>query len=76
MVHAYIMVKAGSGLAETLSETIRDLDHVVAVNIVAGEYDLIVEADSGEVYEIISSVATRIRGFEETEDTKTYICLE
>ena len=70
------MVKAGTGQAETLLTRIRELDHVADANIVAGDFDVIVEAGAEEVYDIINSVATEIRSFDEVSDTKTYICLE
>lgn len=76
MVRAFVMVKAGTGHAETLLETIRDLDHVVEANIVAGEFDIIVEAEAKEVYDVINSVATKIRTIGDVHDTKTYVCLE
>ena len=76
MVRAFIMVKVGTGQAETLLTRIRELDHVADSNIVAGDFDIIVEAGAEEVYDIINSVATEIRSFDEVSDTKTYICLE
>lgn len=76
MVQAFIMVKAATGDAEALSETLKDVEYVVTVNVVAGDFDLIIEADSEEVYDIINSVSTQIRELEAIEDTKTYICLE
>ena len=76
MVRAFIMVKAGTGQAETLLTRIRELDHVADSNIVAGDFYVIVEAGAEEVYDIINSVATEIRSFDEVSDTKTYICLE
>ncbi len=76
MVHAFIMVKASTGGAEALSERIGALEHVTDVKVVAGDFDLIIETEADEMYEIINSVATKIRGFDEIEDTKTYVCLE
>ncbi|TKR26308.1 Lrp/AsnC ligand binding domain-containing protein [Natronomonas salsuginis] len=76
MLRAFIMVKAGTGHAEALADRLGELDHVTIANVVAGNFDVIVEAEAEEVYDIIHSVATRIRGFEDVEDTKTYICLE
>jgi DNA-binding Lrp family transcriptional regulator len=76
MVRAFIMVQAETGAAETLAETLGDIDNVVTANVVAGDFDVIVESEADEVYDVINSVATRIRGFENVEDTKTYICLE
>ncbi len=76
MVHAFIMAKATTGGAEALSETLSGIEYVTDVNVVAGDFDFIVEADAEEMYDIINSVATEIRGLEEIEDTKTYVCLE
>ncbi len=76
MVRAFIMVKSTTGRAEALSKTLGNLDHVTAVNVVAGDFDIIVETEADEVYDIINSVAARIRDLDEIKDTKTYICLE
>jgi DNA-binding Lrp family transcriptional regulator len=76
MVRAFIMVKAGAGHAESLLETIRSLERVVEAHIVAGDFDIIVEAEGEEVYDVISSVATEIRSTKDVADTKTYVCLE
>ncbi|MCQ4332688.1 Lrp/AsnC ligand binding domain-containing protein [Natronomonas sp. F2-12] len=76
MVRAFIMVKAATGETKTLSETLGGVDHVTEANVVAGDFDVIVEAEAGEVYEIIDSVSARIRELESIVDTKTYICLE
>lgn len=76
MVCAFIMVKAATGNADSLARRLGGVDHVNAANVVAGDFDVIVEAESTEVYDIINSVATRVRGFDDVEDTKTYMCLE
>lgn len=76
MVSAFIMVKADTGDAQSLVEALGDLEHVAVAHVVAGDFDVIVEAEAAEVYDIIRSVATRIRSFEGVEDTKTYVCLD
>lgn len=76
MVRAFIMVQVGTGQAEAVGDRLGTLDHVDVANVVAGDYDVIVEAESAEIDDIIRSVATRIRGFENVDDTKTYVCLE
>ncbi len=76
MVQAFIMIEADTGRAEALLETIRDIGGVAEANIVAGDYDVIVEAEAAEVYEIIDAVATEVRSLEDVVDTKTYVCLE
>lgn len=76
MVRAFIMVQAGTGHAEALTGRLRGIDPVEDANVVAGDYDVIVEAEAEEMYDVINSVATRVRSFEDVEDTKTYVCLE
>ena len=75
MVRAFIIVEAGMGQAEALLERIRTLEHVADANIVAGDVDIIVEAEAEEVYDVINSAATEIRSFDDVNDTKTYVCL-
>lgn len=76
MVRAFIMVKAGSGHAESLLGTVRGLRHVADANVVAGDFDVIVEAEAEEVYDVINGVATKVRELDNVDDTKTYVCLE
>jgi len=76
MVRAFIMVEAGTGHAESLQETIRGFDYVADSNVVAGDFDVIVEAEAEEVYDVINAVATEIRSLDDVSDTKTYVCLE
>ena len=76
MVQAFIMITADTGRAEALQETVRELGGVAEANIVAGDYDVIIEAEAEEVYDVIDAVATEVRSLEDVVDTKTYICLE
>ena len=76
MAQAFIVIEADTGRAEALQETVRGLGGVAEANIVAGDYDVIVEAEAEEVYDIIDAVATEVRSLEDVVDTKTYICLE
>jgi len=76
MVRAFIMVKTAAGKSEELLARIGDLDGVEEAHIVAGQYDVIVEAVGEEVYDLMHNVATRLRDIEGVTDTKTYICLD
>jgi DNA-binding Lrp family transcriptional regulator len=76
MVRAFIMVKTAAGKSEELLARIGDLDGVEEAHIVAGQYDIIVEAVGEEVYDLMHGVATRLRDVEGVTDTKTYICLD
>jgi DNA-binding Lrp family transcriptional regulator len=75
MVKAFIMVKTAAGKSEELVATIQDITGVDEAHIVAGQYDIIVEASSEEVYDLMHSVATELRAIDGVADTKTYICL-
>jgi DNA-binding Lrp family transcriptional regulator len=76
MVHAFVMVKTGVGASESLIGTVRELSSVTDAHIVAGDFDLIVEVDVPEVYEVLHTAAREIQALEGVEETKTYISLE
>ncbi|QPV64326.1 Lrp/AsnC ligand binding domain-containing protein [Halosimplex litoreum] len=76
MVRAFIMVKTAAGKSEQLLDSIRGIDGVEEAHIVAGQYDIIVEATGEEVYDLMHGVATRLRDLGGVADTKTYICLD
>lgn len=76
MVTAFIMIKTAAGKSEGLLAEIREHDGVKDAHIVAGQYDIIAEAVGDEVYDVMHTVATRIRDLDGVEDTRTYICLE
>ncbi|MFB6188700.1 MAG: Lrp/AsnC family transcriptional regulator [Halapricum sp.] len=76
MVRAFIMVKTAAGKSEDLLASIRATESVEEAHIVAGKYDIIVEAVGTEVYDVMQSVASGIRNMDGVADTRTYICLE
>jgi DNA-binding Lrp family transcriptional regulator len=76
MVRAFIMVKTAAGKSADLQNRVREMDAVLDANVVAGQYDIIVEAEAEEVYDVIHTVATEITEFDGVVDTRTYICLE
>lgn len=76
MVRAFIMIKAVAGKAEQLLGDIRNAIGVEEAHVIAGQYDLIVEAQRDSVYQIMESVASGIRDLDGVADTRTYICLE
>ena len=76
MVRAFIMVKTSAGKSADLQAAIADVPGVVEAHVVAGQYDIIVEAEGEEVYTVIHTVATEVRDLEGVTDTRTYICLE
>ncbi|MFC4436613.1 MULTISPECIES: Lrp/AsnC family transcriptional regulator [Natrialbaceae] len=76
MVHAFIMVKTAAGKSEGLLASIREIEPVVEAHIVAGNYDIIAEVDTEEVYEVLKAVSTDMQSLDGVTDTKTYIAMD
>jgi len=76
MVHAFVMVITDVAASESLLGIIRDLSAVAEAHIVAGEYDLIVEISTDQVYEILQATTSEIQSLDGVLETKTYISLE
>lgn len=76
MVRAFIMVKTTAGESASTCDRIREMEAVLEAHVVAGQYDIIVEAEGDEVYQVIHAVATDLTELEGVVDTRTYICLE
>ena len=76
MVHAFIMVKTAAGRSGELLESIRKLDRIAEAHVVAGDYDIVVEADADEVYDVLHASSSEISGMEGVADTKTYMALD
>lgn len=76
MVHAFIMVKTAAGRSEELLDSVRGLDRVSEAHVVAGDFDIIAEADADEVYDVLHAASSDISGMDGVADTKTYMALD
>ncbi|MFC4357603.1 Lrp/AsnC ligand binding domain-containing protein [Halobium salinum] len=76
MVHAFIMVKTAAGESERLVEAIREVGEVAEAHIVAGAWDIIVEVDAEEVYNVLKVASSEVQGLQGVNDTKTYIAMD
>lgn len=76
MVHAFVMVKTGAGRSEEMVEATRELETITEAHIVAGNYDIIAEVETDEVYEVLQAASSGIQGLDGIADTKTYISLD
>lgn len=76
MVHAFVMVKTAAGKSEDLLSAIKERRGVSEAHIVAGNYDIIVEMDTDEVYDILHVVSSDIQSLNGVADTKTYISMD
>lgn len=76
MVRAFIMTKVEAGHAEDVLAEVQGFGRITEAHVVAGDYDLVVEAEGEEVYDVLHSASNAIRGLANVVDTKTYVALE
>jgi DNA-binding Lrp family transcriptional regulator len=76
MVTAYVMVKANTGDADRLRESIADLEGVDSVHIVAGDVDLIARLDVASTEAVKDVVAGGVQSIEGVESTETYLAMD
>ena len=76
MVYAFVMVKTDSGTSEEVVGSIREIGAQIRdANVVAGDFDVIVEVETEEVYDVLETVSGNIGGMEGVLDTKTYVSI-
>ncbi|EJN58588.1 Lrp/AsnC ligand binding domain-containing protein [Halogranum rubrum] len=76
MVHSFIMVKTAAGESERLVDAIRGLTQISEAHIVAGDWDIIAELDTDEVYDVLKTSSSDVQGLKGVDDAKTYISLD
>ena len=76
MVHAFVMVKTATGRSEELLDSVRGLDDVTEAHVVAGDFDIIAEAEADEVYDVLHAASSDISGMDGIADTKTYMAID
>lgn len=75
MVDAVIMARTEAGTAIDLLPSIEALEGVVEAHVVAGDYDVVVEAAGEDPSEILQKVASGLRGLEGITETRTYVAI-
>lgn len=76
MVHAIVLVDTAVGVAEELLPMVREAEGVSEAHVVAGDFDMVVEVDGPEVYDVLSTVTRKIRPLDGVGTTRTYVCIE
>lgn len=76
MVYAFVLLKTGAGTSPEVTTSLLELDGVLEAHVVAGTYDVIVEVEAEEVYDILDLVSNTIQSIDGVLDSKTYITLE
>lgn len=76
MVHAVVMVETGTAKSTEILDDITALSGVLEAHVVAGDYDVIVEVEADEVYEVLETASTDIQSIDGVSDTRTYVSLD
>ncbi|MFC7215090.1 Lrp/AsnC family transcriptional regulator [Saliphagus sp. GCM10025334] len=76
MVTAFIMIKANTGEADRLRDSVEAIEGVESAHIVAGDVDIIAKARVETPAAVKDISATRIQGIQGVEDTQTYIAMD
>jgi len=76
MVSAYVMVKAHTGEADRLKNSIEAIDGVASAHVVAGDVDLIAKVDVPTPADVKEIAATGIQEIDGIEDTQTYVAMD
>ncbi|WP_306056230.1 Lrp/AsnC family transcriptional regulator [Natronococcus wangiae] len=76
MVTAFVMIKANTGEADRLRNTVESIEGVESAHIVAGDVDIIAKATVEAPAAVKNIAATEIQGINGVEDTQTYIAMD
>ena len=76
MVTAYVMVKAHTGEADRLKNSIEAIDGVASAHVVAGDVDLIAKVDVPAPADVKEIAAGEIQEIDGIEDTQTYVAMD
>ncbi|WP_265110148.1 Lrp/AsnC family transcriptional regulator [Halosolutus halophilus] len=76
MVTAFVMIKANTGEADRLRDSVESIEGVQSAHIVAGDVDIIAKAQVETPAAVKEIAATQIQGISGIEDTQTYIAMD
>ena len=75
MVRAFILMIVKPGSEIKLSDKIKKMKNVVDVDVVCGEYDLIVRVKASSMSEL-QNIARKLRTLRDVEQTSTMVALK
>ncbi|MFB6113418.1 MAG: Lrp/AsnC family transcriptional regulator [Halodesulfurarchaeum sp.] len=87
MTYAYVAAQTVVGSSPDVLAAVRDIDEVAEAHVVAGEYDLIIELDTGSsdhldyadspvTMTVLSIVMDEIQAIDGVTSTKTYVVID
>jgi len=76
MLEAYVMLTTAAGTSRELLPKIREIEGVRRANIVAGEFDLVVDVEAESQQALLSLVSEEIQSLPGVGRTRTSVVLE
>lgn len=76
MVTSYVLVGAATGQALEAREAIEAIEGVGEAHVVAGDYDVVAEAEGESTADLFRDTIAEIRNVEAVGDTKTYMAID
>ena len=76
MIRAFVLIDAAAGMADAVCRTVRDTEGVLEAHVVAGDFDIVVELESEDPHDILTTVTSAIRPLEGVGTTRTYLCMD
>ena len=73
MLTAYVLIKVAAGAEARVFETLTKIEGVEEVNVVYGEYDIIVKVNARSMDDLRNIVTKQIRGIRDIVKTETAI---
>jgi DNA-binding Lrp family transcriptional regulator len=77
MVRAYVMIKVGAGeyfgVEKTIKEKIMKMPETIKVDSIFGRFDIIVEVETKEPYELSRFVTDKVKGIPSVVSTETFV---
>ncbi len=76
MAIGFVLLKTSPAAERDVYEIVKDMDEVVEVHSLFGEYDLIIKLKAGDFNSLGKIVVEDIRSIDGVEDTKTLTGIE
>ncbi|WP_254762607.1 Lrp/AsnC ligand binding domain-containing protein [Natrinema marinum] len=76
MVYAYATVDTATDTAESVCDALADIESVVDVHVIAGDFDVMIELEGETPHDVLETMTSAIRPLEGVGTTRTYIAID
>lgn len=73
MIKAYVLIVTNPGDTNRVADAIRQLDHIAAVHVVMGPYDIVAEIEVESLADIPPILSERIRRLDGIQSTTSLV---